>query len=328
MGRYVRAVLRDLAARDEIDLTLLVRDPHDAPAYRAIAGDRIAVAPLAAGRRPHSYDRIWYPWNGMRFAAGAPALVTINDDFAFTYPARGLIARRREQGPIRRAIRDAAYITTISAWSRDALIGRFGLQPARVGVIPLVPDPYFSPGSDLSSFAEPFVLAVGTGDARKNVDFLLDAFARAFPSGDVRLVLVGSPPPALAARLRRCTFPITNLAGLDDETLRRLYRTAAVVAVPSLAEGFGLVAVEAQACAAAVIVADAGALPEAVGDAGRLVDPRDRPAWSEALRELVRDPAVNAHFRERAAARWSGASARQTADALLAALKCTIDDRV
>ncbi len=46
----------------------------------------------------------------MRFAAGAPALVTINDDFAFTYPARGLIARRREQAPIRRAVRSSCAL--------------------------------------------------------------------------------------------------------------------------------------------------------------------------------------------------------------------------
>jgi glycosyltransferase involved in cell wall biosynthesis len=327
MGRYVRAVLRDLVQRAQIGVTLLVRDPRDAPAYRAIAGDRIEVAPLAAARRARTFDRVWYPWNGIRFAAAAPALVTINDDFAFAYPARGFIARRREQQPVRRAIRDAAYLTTISAWSRDALIGRFALQPARIGIIPLVPDPYFSPGSERPPFAEPFVLAVGAGDCRKNVSFLLDVFARAFPAGDVRLVIVGAVPPALDARLRRSTLPVSNLTGVDDAGLRRLYRTAAAVAVPSLAEGFGLVAAEAQACAAAVIAADASALPEAVGDAGRLVDPRDRSGWSAALRELVCNSAVNAHFRERAAARWAGASAHQTADALLAALERTIDDR-
>ena len=327
MGRYVRAVLRDLAGRDEIDLTLLVRDPQNAAAYRTITGDRIGVAPLAAAHRVRTYDRVWYPWNGMRFAAAAPAVVTINDDFAFAYPARGLIARRREQGPIRRAIRTAAFITTISAWSRDALVGRFALPPARIGVIPLAPDPFFRPGSELSPFAEPFVLAVGAGDGRKNIEFLLDVFARAFPDGDIRLVLVGTPPPVLDARLRRYALPMTNLTGLDDEALRRLYRTATAVAIPSLAEGFGLVAAEAQACAAAVIAADASALPEAVGDAGRLIDPRDETAWTQGLRELVRDRGVNAALRECGAARWAGTSARQTTDALLAAFERTIDDR-
>jgi glycosyltransferase involved in cell wall biosynthesis len=242
MGRYVRAVLRGLVRRPDIALTLLVREPRAAAAYRAIVGDRIDVAPLSAARKSRTFDRVWYPWNGMRFRSRAPALVTINDDFAFTYPARGFVARRREQHPIRRAVRDAAHIVTISAWSRAALIERFGLRAGRISILPLAPDAYFSPGQETSPFGEPFVLAVGAGEARKNVAFLIDVFERAFPQGDVRLVLVGDPDATVVARLRAATVPIATLTHVADERLRRLYRTAAAVAVPSLAEGFGLVA--------------------------------------------------------------------------------------
>jgi glycosyltransferase involved in cell wall biosynthesis len=69
-------------------------------------------------------------------------------------------------------------------------------------------------------------------------------------------------------------------------------------------------------------------LPEAVGDAGLLVDPRDSAAWSAALREFVYDPAISARLRARAVARWAGTSTRQTTDALLAALERTIDNRM
>lgn len=327
MGRYVRAVLRELTRRPPIDLTLLVRDVRAAAAYRDIVGPGIAIAPLAAARSRRAFDRVWYPWNGVRFAAAAPAVVTINDDFAFTYPARGFIARQREQAPIRRAVRRAAGIVTISHWSRDTLIERFALPPAAISVIPLGPDAFFFPGRETSPYGTPFVLAVGAGEARKNIGFLVDVFARAFPRGDVRLVVVGEPGTALRARIAAAALPVDLPERIDDDALRRLYRTAAVVAVPSLAEGFGLVAAEALACGAVVVAANASALPEAVGDAGLLIDPHDGPAWISALRQLVSDPAAAAVYRARAA-RWKGASADRTTESLVAALERAVDDRV
>lgn len=326
MGRYVRAVLRSFAARPDIALTLLVRDPRNAADYRAIAGSRAAVAPLRAAYAPRAFDRVWYPWNGMRFRSAAPALVTINDDFAFAYAARGFIARRREQGPVRRAVRDAAHIITISAWSRDVLMRRFALAPERIGVIPLAPDPFFTPGDEPSPFAEPFVLAVGGGEARKNIAFLISAFAQAAAGESARLVLAGGVDAAVGAHVR-ATANITLLGSIDDAELRRLYRTAAVVAVPSLAEGYGLVAAEAQACGAAVIAANTSALPEAVGDAGVLLDPHDRAAWAQALRRFVRDPPARAATGARAAARWRAVSRDGTADRVFAALADLGHDR-
>jgi glycosyltransferase involved in cell wall biosynthesis len=328
MGRYVRPLLQNLSARSDIAVTLLVREPRAAAAYKAIVGERIAVAPLAAARQRGAYDRVWYPWNGVRFAASAPAVVTINDDFAFAFAARGFVARRREQAPIRRAIREAKRIVTISAWSRTALMARFGLTAERISVIPLSPAGFFSPGVEPSPYPEPFVLAIGASEARKNIAFLVDAFAGAFPSGDVRLVVVGDPEPRARRRLRATAAPVTILPQIDDEGLRRLYRTAATVAVPSLAEGFGLVAAEAQACGAPVIAANTSALPETVGGAGRLIDPCDADGWREGLRELVRDPVTNARYRKLAAARWTARSVRGTADALLATLQRGLDDGV
>jgi glycosyltransferase involved in cell wall biosynthesis len=326
MGRYVRPLLRNLAARPDIALTLLVREPRTAAAYRAIVGDRIDVAPLSAARARHAFNGVWYPWNGMRFRSSAPALVTINDDFAFAYPARGLIARRREQAPIARAVRTAAHFCTISAWSRNRLVERFALCADRISIVPLAPDAYFSPGLETSPFSEPFVLVVGTGEARKNVGFLIDVFERAFPGRDVLLAVVGNPETGLRARLRAARVPIATLTHVDDERLRRLYRTAAAVAVPSLAEGFGLVAAEAQACGAAVVAANSSALPETVGDAGILLDPQDAVGWTAALRELVGNAESNARYRALAKLRWMPALAQRTTDNLLAALERTVHD--
>ena len=86
----------------------------------------------------------------------------------------------------------------------------------------------------------------------------------------------------------RCSSPATRLdANIhpDDTELRALYSGALAVAVPSSAEGYGLMAVEAMACGAPVVASDASALPEACDGAAMLVPPFDVNAWALALRE-------------------------------------------
>jgi glycosyltransferase involved in cell wall biosynthesis len=77
----------------------------------------------------------------------------------------------------------------------------------------------------------------------------------------------------------------------DQERLELLNRCRALVLV-SLWEGFGLPALEAMACGAPVIAARAGALPEVVGEAALLVDPRDPAAIADAISRIDRDPSL------------------------------------
>ena len=319
MGRFALSVLAQALDRDDIALTLLVRRERAQTYRELLASDRFALADLASAKRRDRYDVVWYPWNGVRFRSHAPALVTIHDLFAFDYPARGFIGRRREQGPIRSAARDATRIATNSWYTSERVVNFFTVDPARVLAIPHAPDRFFSPGYEDAPVEPPFVLAVGMGDKRKNAPFLIDSFARAFPERDVRLVIAGALDPRAEKRAKRKRVPLVRVAPTDRE-LRTLYRTATAVAIPSLAEGFGLVAVEAQACGAAVIAANTTALPEAVGDAGLLVDPTDRAAWASALRSVVRDEPLRSWLASKSEQRWGfslrDGAARATLDEL------------
>ena len=76
------------------------------------------------------------------------------------------------------------------------------------------------------------------------------------------------------------------------ETLASYMRAADVVAMPSITESFGLVAVEAQACGTPVLAHKVGGLKIAVADglSGQLVDSLDATAWGDALESLVEHP--------------------------------------
>jgi len=263
MGRYVRAILAAWDRDPDLEVTLLERPD----VKRAM-------------REP--FDAVWYPWNGIRFPARARKIVTIYDAFAFTEPHRQFVARLREQLPMRRAAREADAILTISAWSADEIVRELRVPRERIAVAAPVPDAFWQPVA--REARAPFVLTVGGEEDRKNARTLRTAFAHAFPKGEVELVDTAEHRPS-------------------DAELRALYVNALCVAVPSSAEGYGLPAVEAMACGAPVLAADAAGLPEACDGAAELIAPFDVDAWTRALRAMFDDPTARDRLRARSLVR-------------------------
>jgi len=319
MGRIARGVVRAALARPDVDLTLLIDREADAgAAAREFPG--AGVGGSAGARRKRRYDAVWFPFNGMRFPCDAPAVVTMHDAFAFTEPHVEPVARWREQSPIRRAARLAARIVTDSEWSRGELARELRLDPAAIAVVRPAPDPFWFPASG-DQLPEPLagariVLLVGVREPRKNARTALEAAARALRAPGELLVIAGELSAADRAFARKRRVPAGEIAA-GDLLLRALYRKAALVLVPSLAEGFGLVAIEAMACGAAVIASDASALPEATGGAALLLDPRDAEGWARAIRTLLDDPAALAALRARGTARFAFADRSAAARATL-----------
>jgi glycosyltransferase involved in cell wall biosynthesis len=332
MGRIVRGVLRTaLESGDRVTLLHAERELwRDDPEPELLQHAQCA-RPASAARRS-AYDVVWYPWNGIRFRAAAPALVHIHDTFAL-HERANFIARRRVRKPLWRAARDAKLIATDSAWSAMQIERDLSVAAERVVVIRPGPDTFFcvgglESGDEAESLPRaPYVLMVGAEEPRKNALFLVESFSAAFPHQDVRLVIVGNVPTD--ARRAACERGVKLVleSDVDDVRLRSLYRNAACVAVPSLAEGFGLVVVEAQACGAPVIASDASALPEAAGGAALLVAPQDRSGWRDALRCLIEDETMASRLRALGVARWSSGDRAEPARAVLAVLHDLADRR-
>ena len=85
---------------------------------------------------------------------------------------------------------------------------------------------------------------------------------------------------------------------LPRAALERWYANAAILAFPSLDEGFGMPVLEAMAAGLPVVTSNRSALPEVAGDAALLVDPLDTAALANALCRLASDHGL----RERLAA--------------------------
>jgi len=145
-----------------------------------------------------------------------------------------------------------------------------------------------------------YVLCTGIVEPRKNLERLIQAYG-AMPEtlrGAYQLVIVCQPTQADRARLGELALAsglnpndLVLLDYVSDSELIALYRGCALFVFPSLYEGFGLPALEAMACGAVVIGADATSVPEVIGDTQALFDPRDVPAMSQRMVRALTDPA-------------------------------------
>jgi glycosyltransferase involved in cell wall biosynthesis len=140
----------------------------------------------------------------------------------------------------------------------------------------------------------------------------------------VRLVIAGNGPLGRLAELRkhaeRAGSRLELMPYVSQQALPALYRGASLVAMPSLAEGFGLPALEAMACGTPVVVGNTSAMPEVVGDAGLLVDPEDTDAISGAILRLLTQDPLRKQLIARGLARAAGFSWERTAGRVLAVL--------
>lgn len=143
-----------------------------------------------------------------------------------------------------------------------------------------------------------FVLAVGAHRPHKNFPVLLRALA-ALPE-DLSLVIVGqrdprfrSLPEALAALAAELGVGprVLLVAEVADGLLPAVYRAATLVAFPSVAEGYGLPALEALAAGVPLLVSDIPVLAEVCGEAAVRVPPDDPAAWAAAITAILADPA-------------------------------------
>ncbi|WP_029214913.1 glycosyltransferase family 4 protein [Kallotenue papyrolyticum] len=214
----------------------------------------------------------------------------------------------------------AARVVTLSEASKRDIIHYYPFTRNKIEVIPPAAGPLVAlepdfDGAKQFTGGEPFILAVGTLQPRKNIARLIKAYLRLRHQTGLtaKLVIVGKAAwqhshlyQLAASTPYRQDIIFTGY--ISDATLAALYRTCTVFVYPSLYEGFGLPVIEAMALGAPVITSNTSSLPEAAGDGAMLVDPYSEQAISDALNCILTNADVRQALRHRGrqqAARFS-----------------------
>lgn len=200
-----------------------------------------------------------------------------------------------------RAVSHADKFMVMNPLMREFAIRGIGKPESDVvDAPPGVNTDFFAPSAISSSewLESDYILSVGRlGDSRKNPELLLDAFilVRDAVGTDIRLVLAGATAPDAAfwEKVERAGIRdwVSFRASPSQDELRALYQAAICLALSSNEEGFGMVLVEAMACATPVVATRCGGPEGIVTDAcdGFLVAVGDARALAARLELLVRD---------------------------------------
>ena len=231
-----------------------------------------------------------------------PFIITVHDiaRFRFGFDRETLAERLMLKLDVL-GIGRAADIIATSQHTRNDVMKYLGIPGERISLVYNGTDcGVFRPRSGESRDGT-YILYVGSERPRKNLGRLFEAFAelrREF--SDLKLVKVG--PVGRSMTYRRDTMrKLHSLAIADDvvfadyvqeSDLASYYASAALLAYPSLYEGFGLPPLEAMCSGCPVVTTNSSSLPEVVGDAGIMVDPYDTGGWVKAMRRVLSDSTV------------------------------------
>jgi glycosyltransferase involved in cell wall biosynthesis len=269
--RVARALARQLPALRPGRYRLIA--PPRALSHRAGQVWEQAVLPLAA----RDARLILSPGN-LAPLASRRNIVYVHDAAPFREPAWfGRAYGAWHRTALRRICAAARLVLVPSEFVARELGELLGVADERMRVVPPGVDAGFTPEAGTPA-ARPYVLAVGTAGARKNLS-LLDRIAPALATEGIETVVAGST----RGYLRRESVGVRSLGYVAEADLPGLYAGAVALAMPSLYEGFGLPCVEAMACGTPVVASDLAALPEACGGAALLADPDDPDAFADAL---------------------------------------------
>ena len=240
--------------------------------------------------------------------------ITVYDLIPILFPQYYIsFNKNRELYKIMESISPDTWVTTISESTKNDLCNYIKIEPSRVFVTYLAASGLFYRCHDSQAIDRvltkygippaPYVLSLCTLEPRKNITHTIQCFAQLIKEekiGELNLVLVGtkgwdfegifSTIDGLTSLKKRLI--VTGY--VEDNDLAALYSGAMMFVYPSLYEGFGLPPLEAMQCGVPVITSKTSSLPEVVGDAGSLVDPKDVDALCQAMLDLYN----NASLRE------------------------------
>lgn len=356
VGRYIEYLCRHWQdmLRDDEELSLFLRRPLDAPVLgsRANAHD-VLLASRWSGvpwenvhlrRAARSQDVIFNPAYSAPLAFGGRSVVATHSVTEANPGMESWWYRQRYSRLHAASARQANAVIVPGGITRDAVIDHYGVDPAKVVVIPQGADEMFRPGTPdevLTAirrryFGEdrPYILFAGKCSVRRNIPRLIEAYAmlrqaNRIPHG----LLIFGPnhkdlPLASMCRALGVEADVVQTDGVVQHhaELVPIYTAADVFVHPSEFEGWSLTTVEAMACGTPVIVADRGGLREVAGGYGYMVSDPTADALAEAIADVLSNDALRADLSRKSRVRGAALNWRDIAGATLQVVRNVAND--
>jgi glycosyltransferase involved in cell wall biosynthesis len=315
-----------------------------------ICGSQIAKKEASMSPLMSDYDiyhSSYFPLPDINVLPNVQRVLTIYDLIPLLFPEFVISKIHQRAVDLMKSINiQKDWIICISEQTKQDFCEYSGMDPVRVFVTPLAAASYFYPIQDSFLIQDtlrkykiphkPYLLSLCTLEPRKNLNLLIHAFSdfvQAYPNNDLNLVLVGISgwknneifQAVEGNSLLKNRIVFTGY--VNDQDLAPIYSGALTFVYPSLYEGFGLPPLEAMQCGTPVITSNSSSLPEVVGDAGILVDPKDQSELSHAIWRLVNDSELRSHLSQKSLIRAQQFSWSKCVDKTIEVYKTAISNK-
>jgi glycosyltransferase involved in cell wall biosynthesis len=241
-----------------------------------------------------SAGRLFNPCNSGPWLWGDRQAITIHDASVFAVPqAYSRAFRLKHQLLYRHFGATARQIVTVSQSSRAELLRWCHIPESKVRVIYSGCEHILAQPGDPAILerhhltGRPFVLAVGSNSAHKNLAAVLQ-LPNLLGGREMDFVIAGGTYRNVFQHVRYENSEKVHWLGfVSDAELRALYERAAVFVYPSRYEGFGFPALEAMACGCPAVLSSATSLPEVGGEAVLYCDPADATTLASGVRAII-----------------------------------------
>lgn len=227
-----------------------------------------------------------------------PKVTTVHDLVPFRYPGTTTNnIRNAHKKKLAWVLRESRKIIAVSQSTKEDLISILRVPENKIVVIPEGVEERISPQSvefqeivkKRYKLGDDFIFSLSTLEPRKNQAGLIKAYEivkKKYP--DMKLLIIGKTgwgeiPKAVDGVLMPGYVPASDLPAL--------YSACSAFVLPSFYEGFGLSPLQAMACGASVAVSNVSSLPEVVGEAGILFDPKSPESIASGIIQAIQNRA-------------------------------------
>jgi len=285
-------------------------------------------------------DALWLPGSTLPRYVPKQTVITVHDIGFHRLPK---LYKQRQVTIHERAMKEiakkAARIITVSEFSAREMVEAYDIDSKKIAITTNgIDHDLYRPIKDVEAIEErlrryqipqPFFVAVGRLEAKKNIRALVRAFTqfkiRRGVGDPFRLVLIGVPGfgyEDIKREIESSTVKsdILELGYVPESDLPYILNAAEALVHPSFYEGFGIPPVQAMACGCPVVSSNAASLPEVCDDAAIFFSPSQPEALVECLRRIAEEPGLKEKLRIAGVSRAARYTWKATAEKTLPVL--------